>query len=109
MLPLSEALVEKKEWEHASMLEFGFDAMARILRKLVAIQDGVVHDDRLRETRGLTHELLEAFGVIVAFVCAMSSAMHNIAWGHRGRDATDPERYRGSCRSSSGEATRDAD
>ncbi|KAH6842266.1 hypothetical protein B0I37DRAFT_356367 [Chaetomium sp. MPI-CAGE-AT-0009] len=80
LLPLSEAVVEMKEWQQARMLEFGADTMARILRKLVAIQDGVVHDDELREKRGLPHELLEAFAIIVAFVCALSHIMHNISW-----------------------------
>src|SRR5690348_8260858 len=52
LLPLSEAIVEMKDWQQARMLEFGADTMAGILRKLVAIQDGVVHDDELREKRG---------------------------------------------------------
>ncbi|GAB1313552.1 hypothetical protein MFIFM68171_03762 [Madurella fahalii] len=80
VVQLSDALVEKRESEQARMLEFGAGTMARILRKLVAIQDGVVHDDELREKRGLPHELLEAFAIIVAFVCALSAAMHKISW-----------------------------
>ena len=62
------------------MLEFGAETMTRILRKLVAIQNGVMHDDGLRETRGLPDEFLQAFAIIVAFVCALSSTMHKISW-----------------------------
>lgn len=80
LLPLPEAVVEMKEWQQVRMLEFGAETMVRILRKLVAIQDGVVHDDKLREKRGLPHELLDAFAIVVAFVCALSHTMHDISW-----------------------------
>ncbi|KAK3899676.1 hypothetical protein C8A05DRAFT_36702, partial [Staphylotrichum tortipilum] len=79
---LPEALMEKKEQEQMSVLEFGADAMLRILTKLVAIQDGVTRHDGMREKRGLPHELLGALAVIVAFVCALSSTMHKIAWAY---------------------------
>ncbi|KAJ8129697.1 hypothetical protein O1611_g3932 [Lasiodiplodia mahajangana] len=97
LLPFSSALGERLREEYHGFFKTARDSMLSVLRKLIAIQDGVISNDEFREQRGLPYQLLEAFKWIIIFVCAVPRTLHDITWfykdpmGHGyGKNLTSP-------------------
>ncbi|OBR08561.1 Mg2+ transporter [Colletotrichum higginsianum IMI 349063] len=89
IFPLPAAVAERLEEEVCELLVFGRNTLASTLRKLVAIQSGVVHDDRFRGSeRGIPYYLVEAFKLIVLFVCALPEALHELRWFYHDFDCS---------------------
>ncbi|SPO00272.1 uncharacterized protein DNG_03117 [Cephalotrichum gorgonifer] len=87
----------RREWleeEIETILSASRDGIRSILRKLASIQDGVLFEGEFRAPeQGLPYVLLDAFKLIVAFVCALANTIHEMHWFYRdfeqGRRAKD--------------------
>ncbi|KAJ6440239.1 High-affinity glucose transporter [Purpureocillium lavendulum] len=80
VVSLNVAAVERRVEDQREVLQGARDTLVSLLRKLVAIQNGVVHDNEMREKRGLPHEFIDVFACIVAFVCALPRLLQRISW-----------------------------
>jgi hypothetical protein len=80
LLSLPSALDERLKDGYCEVLQICRDKMASILRKLVAIQDGVIDENQeFRDLgRGVPYDLLDSFKLIVAFVCAIPHVLDEI-------------------------------
>lgn len=89
LFSLPAAVAERLEEELCELLVFGRNTLASTLRKLVAIQSGVVHDGSFRGSeRGIPYYLVEAFKLIVLFVCALAEALHELRWFYHDFDCS---------------------
>ncbi|KXH30529.1 hypothetical protein CNYM01_02940 [Colletotrichum nymphaeae SA-01] len=81
LVPLPAALSERLNEELCELLVTSRNTLASTLRKLVAIQSGVMDDDKFRGSeRGIPYYLVDAFKLIVIFVCALPEALHELRW-----------------------------
>ncbi|KAK1998839.1 hypothetical protein LX36DRAFT_18104 [Colletotrichum falcatum] len=81
LLPLPAALTERLGEELCELLVASRNMLASTLRKLLAIQSGVIHDNEFRGSeRGIPYYLVDAFKLIVLFVCALPEALHELRW-----------------------------
>ncbi|KAK2008087.1 hypothetical protein LZ32DRAFT_662395 [Colletotrichum eremochloae] len=81
LLPLPAALTERLHEELCDLLVASRNMLASTLRKLLAIQSGVIHDNEFRGSeRGIPYYLVDAFKLIVVFVCALPEALHELRW-----------------------------
>ncbi|KAK2046784.1 hypothetical protein LZ31DRAFT_540234 [Colletotrichum somersetense] len=81
LLPLPAALTERLSEELCELLVASRNMLASTLRKLLAIQSGVIHDNEFRGSeRGIPYYLVDSFKLIVLFVCALPEALHELRW-----------------------------
>lgn len=81
LLPLPAALAERLSEELCELLIASRNILASTLRKLVALQSGVMHDEKFQGSeRGIPVYLVDAFKLIVIFVCAVPEALHQLRW-----------------------------
>ncbi|KAK1986192.1 hypothetical protein LZ30DRAFT_309728 [Colletotrichum cereale] len=81
LVTLPAALRERLDEELCGLLNACHNILASILRKMAAIQSGVMYKDEFRGSeRGIPYSLIDAFKLIVLFVCAVPEALHEIRW-----------------------------
>ncbi|KAF6815109.1 hypothetical protein CPLU01_14228 [Colletotrichum plurivorum] len=87
LIPLSAALVERLDEEVRELLVAARNMLASTLRKLAAIQSGVMDGESFRGSeRGIPYYLVDAFKLIVVLVCALPLALHELRWFYRDFD-----------------------
>ncbi|KAK1845040.1 hypothetical protein CCHR01_12307 [Colletotrichum chrysophilum] len=84
LLTLPAALAERLNDELCELFVVSRNMLASILRRLVAIQSGVIHDDEFRDPgRGIPFYLMDGFKLIVLFVCALPMVVLELRWFYR--------------------------
>ncbi len=79
ILPLDRGIAGWRAEQMLLVLQSGRDSLLSLLRKLVAIQDGVSYNEELRNRRGLPRELVDAFTCIVAYICGVAVLLEFIS------------------------------
>ncbi|KAF6798906.1 hypothetical protein CSOJ01_12572 [Colletotrichum sojae] len=87
LIPLPGALVERLDEEVRELLVAARNMLASTLRKLAAIQSGVMDGESFRGSeRGIPYYLVDAFKLVVVLVCALPVALHELRWFYRDFD-----------------------